>query len=281
MSTPPRSAAHHHRRQETHSEYSDADAVARAIAAIASCRLGSGFARFSAVAPSISMPSAHLKTLPHTSRMFDRSTDGPLPPTHRQLHSAAPRTPRGAQSTCIVSAYLATVTRSAPIRLSRLDSRTQQALASQEVPLATTISTTVTINSAPADVWVVLCDLGLYHEWHPHIREATGTIAVGNRVTFRMAPPGRRSFTIRPTVIAAQPGAELRLLGRLPILFSGEHVFILNSIDSGTRTEVVQSESYRGLIVPFIAKTIASAQTEFDEVNHALKLRAEHLSSAM
>jgi hypothetical protein len=37
----------------------------------------------------------------------------------------------------------------------------------------------------------------------------------------------------------------------------------------------VQSEIYRGLVVPFIGKTIASAQIEFGDVNQALKRRAE------
>jgi hypothetical protein len=143
------------------------------------------------------------------------------------------------------------------------------------VPLATKISSTVTIRAAPSDVWAVLCDLGGYHEWHPHVREAKGTIELGNQVKFKMAPPGRRPFTIRPKVIAARPGAELRLLGRLPVLFSGEHAFTLSPIGSGEETEVVQSEIYRGLVVPFIGRTIAATRAEFDEANQALKHRVE------
>ena len=46
--------------------------------------------------------------------------------------------------------------------------------------------------------------------------------------------------------------------------------------DLGRRhTEVVQSEIYRGLVVPLIGKTIAAAHIEFNEVNQALKRRAE------
>lgn len=143
------------------------------------------------------------------------------------------------------------------------------------VPFATKISSTVTIGATPPDVWAVLCDLGRYHEWHPHVREAEGTIKVGNQVRFKMAPPCRRPFTIRPKVTAARPGAELRLIGRLPVLFSGEHGFTLNPIGSGDETEVVQSEIYRGLVVPFIDRTIAATRAEFDEVNQALKRRVE------
>lgn len=138
-----------------------------------------------------------------------------------------------------------------------------------------TVSAAVTIGAPPGEVWAVLCDLARYHEWHPHIREAAGKIQMSSRVVFRMAPPGRRPFTIRPRVIAAQPGAELLLLGRLPVIFSGEHSFALSPVDSGTHTKVVQSEIYRGIVVPFIGKTIAAAQNEFEEVNQALKLRVE------
>ena len=45
--------------------------------------------------------------------------------------------------------------------------------------------------------------------------------------------------------------------------------------DADTHTKVVQSEIYRGLVVPFIGKTIAATQIEFEEVNQALKRRVE------
>jgi hypothetical protein len=67
----------------------------------------------------------------------------------------------------------------------------------------------------------------------------------------------------------------LRLLGRLPVVFSGEHSFALSPLGSDTHTYVVQSEIYRGLVVPFIGKTIAATRIEFDEVNQALKRRVE------
>jgi hypothetical protein len=149
------------------------------------------------------------------------------------------------------------------------------AAAAEEVRLARMVSTTVTINAAPADVWAVLCDLDCYPEWHPDIRQAAGHMQAGDRVVFKMAPPGRRPFTIRPRVTVARPGTELRLLARLPVVFGGEHSFALSPIDADTRTEVVQSEIYRGLVVPFIGKTIAATQIEFEEVNQALKRRVE------
>lgn len=92
-----------------------------------------------------------------------------------------------------------------------------------------------------------------------------------------MTPKGRRPFTIRPKVLVANPGAELRLLGKLPGIFSGEHVFILCPLDGGTRTRLVQSEIYRGLIVPVIGRTIDAAKRGFDAHNCALKCRVEDI----
>jgi len=54
---------------------------------------------------------------------------------------------------------------------------------------------------------------------------------------------------------------------------SGEHSFVLTPVDGGTR--LVQSESFRGLLVPFSGKTLASAEASFRALNEALKKRVE------
>ncbi len=123
------------------------------------------------------------------------------------------------------------------------------------------------------DVWAVLTDLRRYPVWNPHIREGTGTIAVGNRLTLRMYPPQGRPVTLHPKVIVAEPGVELRLLGKVPGIFSGEHIFRLHATDGGTRVE--QSEIYRGILVPFMGKTIAASRTSFQAHNTALKRQVE------
>ncbi len=141
-----------------------------------------------------------------------------------------------------------------------------------------TIAATIDIDAPPADVWAVLTDLSRYPEWNPHIREGAGEIATGNRLTLKMFPPRGRPVTIRPVVLAAEPGVEWRLLGGLPgilgrLIFSGEHRFALTPASGGTR--LVQSETFRGILVPFIGKTLAGAQASFHASNEALKNRAE------
>jgi len=128
------------------------------------------------------------------------------------------------------------------------------------------------------EVWAVLTDLSRYPEWNPHIRQGAGEVTVGSRLTLRMFPPKGRPITIRPIVLAAESAADWRLLGGLPgvfarLLFSGEHRFALTPADGGTR--LVQSETFRGILVPFIGKTLAGAQASFQKQNEALKKRVE------
>jgi hypothetical protein len=137
------------------------------------------------------------------------------------------------------------------------------------------VSATVDIAATPERVWAVLADLGAYPEWNPFIPSASGTLAEGARLTLRLAPAGGRAMTFRPTVLAARPGEMLRWIGRLimPGIFDGTHQFALE--DLGGRTRLTQSETFRGLLVPFTGQTIARTETGFRALNQALKERAE------
>lgn len=80
-------------------------------------------------------------------------------------------------------------------------------------------------------------------------------------------------MTIKPKIIVAEPGVELRWASSLPGIIGGEHSFALSAVDGGTR--LVQGESFRGLLVPFSGKTLASTGAAFQALNQALKERAE------
>lgn len=135
------------------------------------------------------------------------------------------------------------------------------------------VSTTIEIAAAPMDVWTVLTDLSRYPLWNPHIREGTGIVAVGKRLTLRMYPPKSSPITVHPTVVVAEPGVEWRLRARVPGLFRSEHYFTLQAANSGTR--LTQGEIYSGVIVPLIGATIAMSARSFQEHNQALKRQVE------
>src|SRR5215469_1370295 len=137
------------------------------------------------------------------------------------------------------------------------------------------ISTDVEISASPERVWAVLADLASYPQWNPFIRSASGELAEGAGLTLRLVPAEGRAMTFRPTVLAARPGELLRWIGRLivPGIFDGTHQFALE--DLGGRTRLIQSETFRGLLVPFTGKTIARTEVSFHALNRALKERAE------
>jgi hypothetical protein len=131
---------------------------------------------------------------------------------------------------------------------------------------------------APAErVWAILMDFASYPDWNPFIRRIEGLPRTGERLVTRMEPSGARGMTFRPTVLVANPNRELRWLGRLvfPGLFDGEHAFIIEPLGPD-RARFVQRETFRGLLVPLLAGSLdRGTRRGFEEMNAALKLRAE------
>ena len=136
-----------------------------------------------------------------------------------------------------------------------------------------TVSSAIEIAAPPERVWAVLTDLAAYPQWNPLFPQASGQIVVGGRLTLASRPTVGRAMTIRPKVVAAEPGAELRWVSSLPGIIGGEHSFTLTAAGHGTR--LVQSETFSGLLARFSVKTIAAARADFADLNQALKRRAE------
>jgi hypothetical protein len=131
---------------------------------------------------------------------------------------------------------------------------------------------------APAErVWQVLTDFASFPQWNPFIRRASGEPKVGERLEVHIQPSGGRSMTFRPQVLKAEAPRELRWLGRLFLsrLFDGEHIFTIEAIGP-TRSRLVQREIFTGLLVPLFGRSLdRDTKRGFEEMNEALKARAE------
>ena len=144
------------------------------------------------------------------------------------------------------------------------------------------LETAIDIGARPAEVWRVLTDLDAYREWNPFIVSAKGTVAVGEKLENRLAPPGGRPMTFKPQVTAVEPDRTFEWLGRLGVrgLFDGRHRFDLEPTPSGTRLR--HTEHFNGVLVRLVKKSLdGSTLTGFNDMNRALKNRVEAATSQM
>jgi hypothetical protein len=143
--------------------------------------------------------------------------------------------------------------------------------------VTTTISTTVDIDATPHAIWGVLTDFPAYSTWNPFVDRVDGTAAVGEKLVVHLTPTGGRGMTFRPTVLTAAADEELRWLGKLGVrgVFDGEHSFVLTANADGT-TRVTHGESFSGVLVPLMRRTLGKTQDGFTAFNEALKQRVEN-----
>jgi hypothetical protein len=77
---------------------------------------------------------------------------------------------------------------------------------------------------------------------------------------------------VNAKILIVDPNTQLRWLGSLPGLFSGEHYWILRDRPDGG-TDVEQGESFKGVMVPFIKPE--RLRVDYEAMNAAMKTRAE------
>lgn len=143
------------------------------------------------------------------------------------------------------------------------------------------LQASVEIESTLERVWEILTDFDGYPDWNPFIRRISGRLEPGERIEVRIEPPGLRGMTFRPKVLAVERQREIRWLGRLlvPRLFDGEHQLLLEPSPEN-RVHFVQRERFRGGLVPFLGGTLRKTRIGFEEMNNALKIRAEKPAGA-
>ncbi|KAF9971345.1 hypothetical protein BGZ73_005733 [Actinomortierella ambigua] len=170
------------------------------------------------------------------------------------------------------------------------------------------ITTSIEINADPATIYTILTDLSRYHEWNPHMFEARGEVAVGQKVWLRV-----KAMDVQPTISAADKDKKLawrNVLFELPGLVNAEHSFTLTPLvyddnhgqdDTQTqgddqerggqeearprkvlKTRLDNNETFWGFAVPILQLFgyLDEFKADFQRVNEALKIRAEEFASS-
>lgn len=128
---------------------------------------------------------------------------------------------------------------------------------------------------APIDrVWGVLVDFENYRVWNPFIYDISGEARLGEKIRISLRTPTGKKRTYEPIITRVESGRELSWLGK-SLFLAGEHVFSLETLKSGS-TLFVQREVFRGLLSGFFGEdTDKDIAAGFEQMNLALKRRAE------
>ncbi len=137
------------------------------------------------------------------------------------------------------------------------------------------IRTEIDIGASPLRVWQVLTDFARYPEWNPLIRQVEGQPVEGAKLRIHITTPAgvKREYSPKVTKVVAE--RELRWLGKMPGLLSGEHIFSIEPAgDNGVH--LVHREVFGGLLTSFFGSSLdTDVKKGFEEMNAALKKRAE------
>jgi hypothetical protein len=131
----------------------------------------------------------------------------------------------------------------------------------------------VTIAAQVETVWAILQDGPGYPSWGSGITELSGTIADGNRITFRTEVAGKRKFKVKVSIDADTH--TMTWTGGMPFgLFRGVRTFRVEPAAPGT-THFHMREVYTGPMVKTIWKQMPDLGPSFVQFATALQTRAE------
>ncbi len=145
----------------------------------------------------------------------------------------------------------------------------------------THVERSIDIAASPSTVWAVLTNFAAYPEWNPYIRHITGEPQVGKQLQVTLQPTGHSPTQVHPRVVVATPQQELSWVGHvlLPGIFDVRHTLRMTPIDAN-RVHFTQEETFEGLLVRFSTRTLKDTEQSFGEMNEALRLRSEAMSTS-
>lgn len=139
------------------------------------------------------------------------------------------------------------------------------------------IHTEIEINASANRVWEILVKFDEYPDWNPFIREISGELSEGSRLSVSIQPVDSDPMDFQPTLIKAEKNDELRWIGRvlIPGIFDGEHYFRIEKI-SEEKVSLIHGENFSGILVPLLWGSMESGTKQgFKAMNEALKNKVE------
>lgn len=127
-----------------------------------------------------------------------------------------------------------------------------------------------TISASPERTWELLSDFSGYPEWNPLTPKMKCSAQQGARgIGWLVVGPSFMRVPYSPKIVTADANRELRWKGGVPLVFYGDHRFIIEPDGDGTK--LVHRETFRGLI-PFIGRPFLAIGTKraYKQFNKAI-----------
>ena len=139
------------------------------------------------------------------------------------------------------------------------------------------VRTEIDIRASDERVWQILTDFPNFVNWNPFITKISGDLKKQARLKVHIQPQNERGMTFRPIILNVEPKRELHWIGRLavPGLFSGEHIFTIEPLGKD-HVRFIHREIFTGLFVLIYARNFdTNIRQGFEDMNQALKAKAE------
>ena len=139
----------------------------------------------------------------------------------------------------------------------------------------------VEIDAPPAVVWDALLAFDTYPEWNPLTRRVEGVVIDEIVRRERDDPADTHRLLDGQILVAVEPAKRLAWLDRfvLPFALDRYHEFLLQPLDDGSRTRLLQRETVRGALTSLVFDE-TKVERAFVAMNKAIAARAERRASA-
>lgn len=133
------------------------------------------------------------------------------------------------------------------------------------------VTVTTDVAASAERIWQLLTDADGFGRWNSTVTEITGPIAKGTKLAIRV-PISKRTFT--PTVVEFEPPRRMVWRDGAKPMFQGVRTYELAPQGDG-RTRFTMTETFTGVMLPLIGRTLPDFAPVFDRYAADLKAEAE------
>ena len=136
------------------------------------------------------------------------------------------------------------------------------------------VAVSATIQATPERIWTLLTNAKDFPRWNSAVQSIEGDIALGETIALKATIAPERTFKLRVT--AFEPNSTLIWQDGAAPFFKGVRRYTLTPQSGGT-TVFSMVETFSGLMLPMIARSLPDFRASFEQYATDLKAEAERV----